>query len=328
MCKVSIIIPAYNVSAYIERCIQSALNQSLIDIQIIVVNDGSTDNTVLLVEKFIDERIIVVDKKNGGLSSARRAGLKKVKGEYIYQLDGDDWLEKDALLDMYTIATQNKYDVVIADAFVDDDDEGNLSILQGATTITGDYLQDFLTGRITPNFWTKLYHRDLYFKNEIAYNDNISIGEDTLVNIQLIFYAKNIGRIHKSYLHYIQRNSSLSKVYSEKMYQVYDMIADVKKFLNIKNVFEKYSKEFELLEYVHTYYYRVLVDVAETKIHKDFYHRGQQKYQQYLNNPFIINFLETRQTGLIKIERLFRINYYLGRYRLKLASFAEYIRNK
>jgi glycosyltransferase involved in cell wall biosynthesis len=327
MCKVSIIIPAYNVSAYIERCIQSALNQTFKDIQIIVVNDGSTDNTVSIIEKFVDNRILVVHKKNGGLSSARRAGLEKVKGEYIYQLDGDDWIENDALLDMYNLAKENNYDVVIADAFVDDD-EGGVSHFEGASTITSDYLQDVLLGRITPNFWTKLYHRDLFFKNEITYNDKISIGEDTLVNVQLFFYAKNVGRLNKAYLHYIQRKTSLSKVYNEKMYQVFDLIVDVEKFFANKKISEKYSMELELLEYVHTYYYRIMVNVADTTIHKDFYNRGQKKYQSYLKNPFIIKFLETRGPGNIRIEKLFRINYYLGRYRLKLANFAKNLRNK
>jgi glycosyltransferase involved in cell wall biosynthesis len=327
MYKVSIIIPAYNVSAYIERCIQSALNQTLKDIQIIIVNDGSTDNTVALIEKFTDKRIFVVRKKNGGISSARRAGLEMVKGDYIYQLDGDDWIEKDALFDMYKLASENNFDVVIADAYVDDD-EGGISLYEGATTITDDYLKDILLGRITPNYWTKLYHRDLFFKNEIAYNDNISIGEDILVNVQLFYYAKRIGRLNKAYLHYIQRKTSLSKVYSNKMYQVYDLLSEVQKFLVSKNVFEKNIREFELLEYMHTYYYRVLVDVSDTKIQKDFYNRGQKKYQSYLVNPFIVRFLEAQVPGLVKLEKLFRINYFLGKYRLKVTNIVERLRNK
>jgi len=297
------------------------------EIEIIVVNDGSTDSTPEIVNSFKDPRLIIVNKVNGGLSSARRAGLAQAKGEYIYQLDGDDWVEKDAIFDMYQLASAQDLDIVIADAYVDDD-EGGVLYFNGVTSLSSDVFQDILLTKITPNFWTKLIRKKVYTDNEIFYNDKIAIGEDILVNVQLLFYTKKVGMIKKAYLHYIQRKTSISKVYNEKMYQIFDVFKELKLFLEKNNIHEKYRQEFECLEYIHTYFFRILVDVKDTKIQKDFYDRGQKKYAEYLNNPFVITFLETRNKGERKLEKIFRINYYLGRFRLKIIKYTDKIRNR
>ncbi|MDU4936124.1 MAG: glycosyltransferase family A protein, partial [Peptostreptococcaceae bacterium] len=101
--KVSIIIAAYNIEDYINRCLNSIVNQSFKDIEIIVVNDGSTDNTINIINNFAknDVRIKVIDKKNGGLIEARKSGLARASGEYILFLDGDDWLHIEAIEKLY-----------------------------------------------------------------------------------------------------------------------------------------------------------------------------------------------------------------------------------
>ena len=105
MIKLSVIVPVYNVENYVSECIESIVSQTLKEIEIIVINDGCTDNSIENIKKIKDKRIMIVDKENGGLSSARNRGIKEAKGEYIIFIDSDDFLKYDnALEDIYNIA--------------------------------------------------------------------------------------------------------------------------------------------------------------------------------------------------------------------------------
>ncbi len=114
MIKVSIIVAAYNVEKYIERCMDSLINQTLYDIEIIVVNDGSTDSTLNILKRYNerDNRIIIVDKKNAGLIEARKSGLVEAKGEYLIFVDGDDWIDINTAEILYNKAKKDKLDIV------------------------------------------------------------------------------------------------------------------------------------------------------------------------------------------------------------------------
>ena len=113
--KVSIIVAAYNIENYIKRCMDSIVSQTFKDIEIIVVNDGSTDNTSKIIESFAnnDKRIKTIDKQNEGLIEARKSGLKIACGEYILFLDGDDWLHTQAIEKLYKKAIQDDSDIVL-----------------------------------------------------------------------------------------------------------------------------------------------------------------------------------------------------------------------
>ena len=111
---ISVVVPIYNVSQYLSQCIDSILTQSYQDLEIILVNDGSTDECPLLCDEYKgkDSRVRVVHKKNRGLSDARNAGLRIAKGEWIYFVDSDDWLDGNAIQKLYQFAVENKCDVV------------------------------------------------------------------------------------------------------------------------------------------------------------------------------------------------------------------------
>ena len=109
----SVVVPVYNVEEYIYECIESILNQDIDGVEIIVINDGSTDNSLKIVKSFNDERIRIIDKENGGLSSARNVGLKEAVGEYVIFIDSDDYLkDKSVLAEMYNLAKKNNSDIV------------------------------------------------------------------------------------------------------------------------------------------------------------------------------------------------------------------------
>ncbi|WP_223812561.1 glycosyltransferase family 2 protein [Geobacillus thermoleovorans] len=181
--KVSVIVPAYNVGNYIERCLTSIVSQSLKDIEIIVVNDGSNDNTLEVIGKFadIDDRIKVIDSENKGVSAARNRGLSQATGKYIYQIDADDWIEQNALEEMYEVAEKNRADVVIANAYIDYDNGTLLPFIDGRL-INEEPIKDFFLGNIKASVWSKLYRRDLFTKYNIGYVEGIRVGEDLLIN--------------------------------------------------------------------------------------------------------------------------------------------------
>ena len=116
--KVSVIVPVYNVEKFIGKCLDSLVNQTLKDIEIIVVNDGTKDNSQEIIDKYVKkypDKVKSFIKENGGLSSARNFGIEKAKGEYISFVDSDDWLNDDALEKMYNKAKKDKSDIVICD---------------------------------------------------------------------------------------------------------------------------------------------------------------------------------------------------------------------
>ena len=120
MCKVTIVIPVYNTGLYLKRAIESCLIQTLRDIEIIIVNDGSTDNSLEIAKEYesYDDRVKVVSTENRGLSEARNTGLELAKGKYVYFLDSDDWIEAEAIEQCYNHAAKNNLDLVLFDSKV------------------------------------------------------------------------------------------------------------------------------------------------------------------------------------------------------------------
>ena len=115
--KISVIIPVYNVEEYIEKCICSLIAQTIKEIEFLVINDGSTDNSINLIKSFQDSRIRIINQENLGLSEARNTGIKKARGRYVLFLDGDDYLiDDESILNMYNIAEKYKVDVLVGNA--------------------------------------------------------------------------------------------------------------------------------------------------------------------------------------------------------------------
>ncbi|WP_063659999.1 glycosyltransferase family 2 protein [Aliivibrio fischeri] len=250
MIKVSIIIPAYNVDKYIERCVRSAIEQTLNEIEIIIVNDGSTDTTKKIIERLAkkDERIKVINKSNGGLSSARNVGIQVARGEYIQHLDGDDWIEKNACESIYKYAIDNKLDLVVTD-IIYDDDEGNIKYVKELDS--GIYLSDSffkytLIGLSSVCCWNKLIKRKLY--EDILIPEHISYGEDLSVIPILIIKSKEIGKLDSAFLHYIYNPKSITNASAKiKGYQVILACLCIKEYLINIGRFDEFKYEYDIL---------------------------------------------------------------------------------
>ena len=138
--KISIIIPAYNVEAYIEKCINSVINQTYDDIEVIIINDGSTDNTAEIIEKYskIDNRIKIVNKYNSGVSDSRNVGIEMFTGDYVFFLDSDDWVEKDYIIKAVDVLEKNNIDILFNGWVID---------TNGVTVCKYDFGNDFAMDR-------------------------------------------------------------------------------------------------------------------------------------------------------------------------------------
>ena len=216
--KVSVIIPVYNSEKYLKRCLESVLNQTLKEIEIIVINDGSKDSSLSIIKNYLkkDERIILIDKCNEGVSRARNEGIKISKGIYCLNVDSDDWIEENYCQSLYDKAERENLDIVISD-FFDDWDNGKmkyniqLSVDENDPIKSEQYLQKIFDGETNVYMWNKLIRRELYKKYCIKYPEKIKIGEDFVVLVQLIYFSKNIGKINAAFYHYIINPDSVMR---------------------------------------------------------------------------------------------------------------------
>lgn len=213
--KVSVIIPVYNVEKYLDKCLTSVVNQTLKNIEIIIVNDGSTDKSLEIIKKYLfDSRIILINKENGGISSARNTGLNLAKGEYIQFLDGDDWLDYDYLEKNYQYAKENNLDIITSGIVLEYEDRTifyNKNININKIYTKDEYFDIIFYNKDIINVTTKFYKLSLYKKNDIFFPKNISLGEDLVICVKTIYYSLRIGVNEEANYHYIQRKSSLSR---------------------------------------------------------------------------------------------------------------------
>lgn len=208
---ISVLIPAYNAEKYIEKCLKSITEQSLKNIEIIVVNDGSIDRTLEILEKLKNEdnRIKIITQKNQGVSSARNNALKYARGEYILWIDADDWLE-DGLEELYVQAKKEKVDILVMDYWREEKGK-KIYIKDEIKENNIEYINEIILGKSTGYLWNKLIKTSIYKLNDINFSEKIRCGEDKVNLIKLLYFAKKIKKINKAYYYYVFNSESLSK---------------------------------------------------------------------------------------------------------------------
>lgn len=211
--KVSIIIPAYNIAPYLERCLESVRCQTYKELQIIIIDDGSRDQTGQIADTLAekDKRFRVIHKENGGVSAARKTGLEQADGEYIGFVDGDDYIEPEMYEKLIGLAVE--YDADIAHCGYQMVFPDRVDLYHGTKqlkvqdTYTG--VKDLLEGNLVePGLWNKIYRRKLF--NQINYDENIVINEDLLLNYFLFHRSEKAVFIDVPYYHYMVRKNSAS----------------------------------------------------------------------------------------------------------------------
>ena len=247
MPKVSVIVPVYNVEKYIKKCLESLLNQTLQDIEIIIVNDGSKDNSVQIINNYINKypnKIIYLEKENGGLSDARNFGIKYASGEYIAFLDSDDYAEKDTYQKMCELAKKENSDMVECDFYWEYPNKLKEDI---GAIYNGKHE---MIEKVRVVAWNKLIKREIIEKNDINFPKGFRY-EDVEFTYKLIPYINKVSFVKKPLIHYVQRTNSIINSQNERTKEIFDILEHVLYFYKEKNIYEEYKEE---LEYIYTRY--------------------------------------------------------------------------
>ena len=213
MYKLSLIVPIYGVERYIRQFAESALDQSYDDIQFIFVNDGTKDRSMEILEELIEERfnhlrsrIIIINKENGGLPSARKAGLEVADGEYILFADSDDWLEKDAVAKIVAKAEETDADIVYFDLIKEYGHKTSYKRERDYTVETRmDFIINIFNYKSHGYTVTKCFRKRIYTDNKI-YFPILGMHEDIYLMSQIIFYAKSLVHLPEALYHYRKDN--------------------------------------------------------------------------------------------------------------------------
>lgn len=233
---ISVVIPIYNVEDYIQRCVESVLNQTINNIEIILVDDGSPDKCPEICDSYQkkDERIKVIHKKNGGLASARNAGMRIASGKYLFFLDSDDWLELDGLESLYIVAEEQQVDFVKyrairtgwpgmeenAPCMVEPVRELRHGYYSKAQIIEEVYPRLLATPQLTMGAvvgaWGALYNLDFLKKNQIEFYEEVKFSEDLIFSANVVRAANSFYFIDSpGVYHYFFNKKSISKSFRE-----------------------------------------------------------------------------------------------------------------
>ena len=206
--KILVVVPVYNASQYLPKCIESILSQSFQDFQLILVNDGSTDDSLDICKKYekFDDRIIVMSQTNGGVSKARNRGLDFAKGEWITFVDADDYFLDDALSTLYERAMQTGTDLVLANA---------LKLKDGKSSKLHRLKNEVLPNAIMSikhfALWGYLFNADIIRKQQLRFIDGLAYSEDRIFIYQMARYCKTIAFCNKPvYVYRINETSACS----------------------------------------------------------------------------------------------------------------------
>lgn len=314
--RVSVIVAAYNIEKYIERCIKSIVNQSLSDIEIIVVNDGSTDKTLdrLNELKIYDTRIRIINQNNSGVIEARKKGFINARGEYILFIDGDDFLEINTIKELYNYGINNKLDIVCFNAYKSYDNyKEEFHIFNNNEFILKEPLKGLFLDNMMPAIWAKMVRRNFIINNKIRFPEGTSYGEDLATVAHWFMFNPKIGVLNKSLYNYYQRSGSITNSISNKILDIDISIEFIKEKLINNNLYYLYSSEFEYMVFTHLFK-RVIIDS------KTLNHITKEVYVQYKNrninihrNKYISTYIKEQPLSM-KIRIItYNFNYDLGK---------------
>ncbi len=258
--KVSIVVPIYNMERYLKRCLESLLSQSLRDIEIIAVNDGSTDASEQILREFAnrDDRLIVINKPNGGVSSARNEGIDAAGGEFIGFVDPDDWVDSDMYKAMYEKAVEECSDIVMCGyirEFNTHSKEKRFNLPEISCYRDEEVATHIVRRLVGPlneelanpelldawgTVWSKIYRAKLIEEQAIRFIDLDKVGtnEDSLFNIHACYYAKTFVFLNRPYYHYWRENAaSVTSGYKPDLQKQWSTLwAMIESFLDVKKM--------------------------------------------------------------------------------------------
>lgn len=293
----SVIVPIYNVEKYLRTCVESVLTQTYRDFELILVDDGSKDNCGIIVDEYAsrDTRVIVVHQQNMGLVSARKAGLQKATGEYIVVLDGDDWLEENALACVAAAIKKHRTEIVCFGFFFADGITAkprslvDKEIICSKHTLEKEYYPTMMQGNrpqsITQTLWGKAFCRPLYEKYQNAVDNRITMGEDGVVVFPCMYEAESICFLPECL--YCYRSNPDSMVRSKKK-----LISWEGALLRIQHLKTQLPLEkFGLHRQLGCYAAHAIMNVVLTQLSHRTYSEVKAETRQYLSSSELMEII-------------------------------------
>lgn len=237
MVKISIIVPIYNASKYLNKCINSLTSQTLKDIEILLINDGSTDESEEIINNFVDKRIKYYKNKNQGIGKTRNFGIDRAKGKYLMFVDSDDYIDIDMCRKMYAKAEKEKLEVVVCDFYRDTNGKLEpVTIKDFKNTTLKENPSLLLDINLAP--WNKLYKKELIDKNSIRFEENLKY-EDAPFVVNSLANAKKIGKVNDYLSYYCIHGNSETTVRDKRIFDILEIIKILRNILGKK----EYIKE-------------------------------------------------------------------------------------
>ena len=247
--KVSILVPIYNVETFLPECLDSLINQTLKEIEIICINDGSTDSSPKIIKDYQkkDDRIVMIDKKNSGYGDSMNKGLEKATGEFVGIVESDDWIDSGAFEKLYKLATKYNVEVVKANFYEyvtkkKKDINKSDMFLPGDTGIPFDPRNSRHIFYQQPSIWSAIYKNDLLKKNDIKFLPSPGASyQDAGFNFKVWATARNVLLISDAFLHYRQDNPNSSVKSAGKIFAVKDEYDEVERYLKAHDIYDEYA---------------------------------------------------------------------------------------
>lgn len=235
--KYSIIVPVYNVEKYIDKCLSSILNQSYKNYEVIIVNDGTKDNSVKIIEKYTKkyDNFILYNKENGGLSDARNYGLKYINGDYLLFIDSDDYINKDLLMELNNLLEEKKYDLIKFKMKLVDENGNFIRNENGLECSKEISSKDIFGEEFCEPACTYCYNVNFWKKNKFKFIKN-KIHEDFGLIPEIIMRADNFYYLNYYGYNYVQRQNSImtTKSIEKDIRKAYDMLEQFDRLISLK----------------------------------------------------------------------------------------------
>ena len=255
--KISVIVPVYNTGKYLSKCLNSILNQTLKEIEVIVVNDGSKDDSQEIIDEFVskDSRLVSIQKENGGLSDARNAGIDKAKGEFIAFVDSDDYIDLAMLEKMYELAERDESEIVLCDLVKVNENGKEFRDLPQSPQLPEKIIlvEDFtIFGEMSCFACNKIFKKALFenhrFRNGIHF-------EDIELIPKLVLDSSIISKINEPFYKYFERQDSITKTHTEKGLDMFVAVNEVTNYFyqSKYNTFATELKRFQIIQGYYSY---------------------------------------------------------------------------
>ena len=267
MVDISIIVPIYNASKYLNKCLDSLVNQTKKELEFILINDGSTDDSESIIKSYSDTRIKYFKRSNHGIGETRNFGIKKASGKYIMFLDSDDYLEENACEVLYKKIDKEMLDLVVCDFYrVVNDSKIIEKIASFKNTSLKDNPNLLLNVNLAP--WNKIYRSDLIKNNNIKFIEDLKYEDAPFVVLSLL-KSKKIGKVDKTLVYYTIHEKSETTVRDERIFDI----------IKIVDIIRSYFKDY--------FWSREVIDTLTIKILVNYNIQGRNIKDKDMRNKFI-----------------------------------------